>query len=80
MIANRAPLILTLTMLTEATWLFSAIVVAGLIMDLPGGSVALPVVLLAIGHADPVRFPWAAIALHFRVLVGVIALYLVIAS
>jgi hypothetical protein len=73
-------------MLTETAWLFSAIAVTGLILDLPGSSVAWPMVLLAmgiplaIGHADPTRFPWAAIAIRFRVPVGILTLYLVIAS
>jgi hypothetical protein len=73
-------------MLTETAWLFSAITVAGLMMDLPGRSVAWPVVVLAmavslaIAYADPARFRWATTALRFRVLIGVLVLYIAVAS
>ena len=86
MITHRASWILTLTALAESAWLFSAIAVAGLMVDLPGRSVAWPAVLLAmgvplaIGHADPAGARWAAIALRFRVLIGVLVLYVTVAS
>jgi hypothetical protein len=73
-------------MLTETAWLFSAITLAGLMMDLPGRSVAWPVVVLvmavplAIGYADLARFRWANTALRFRVLIGVLVLYITVAS
>lgn len=85
MIPHRA-WTLALTTLAESAWLFSAIAVAGLMMDLPGRSVAWPIVLLAIGvplaigHADPERARWAAIALRFRILIGVLVLYVTVAS
>ena len=73
-------------MLAESAWLFSAIAVAALIMDLPGRSVAWTVVVLAmgvplaIGHADLARARSADIALRFRVLVGILVLYVTVAS
>ena len=78
--------VLSATLVAESVWVYSAIAVAGLAMELQGGAPAWPVVAavmgisMAIVHAAPSESDWAGRIYKYRALIGVAALYLAVAS